>query len=100
MRASGSTSIMMSVSLSGRSSPRAREPNKAAWVTPRARKARSFSRSRSRISCLFMPFFIPRETPKFDGEVEEEQHVAARQRSCQRLLRVDAGGIGKGQGRD
>jgi hypothetical protein len=34
MWAAGSTSIMISVSLSGRQSPRAREPNKATWVTP------------------------------------------------------------------
>src|ERR1700719_939693 len=30
------------------------EPNNAAWVTPRSRKARSFSRRRSRICCLSM----------------------------------------------
>src|SRR5277367_1548668 len=57
--AAGSMSIMISVSLSARLSPRAREPNRAACATPRARKARSFSRSRSRISCLFMTNFIP-----------------------------------------
>src|SRR3954453_6891498 len=38
------------MSLSGRLSPRAREPNRAAWLTPRARKAASFCRSLSRIS--------------------------------------------------
>src|SRR6185437_3201898 len=37
---------MMSVSLSDRSSPRAREPNRAACATPRARNAASFSRNR------------------------------------------------------
>ena len=48
--AAGSISTMMSMSLSGRLSPRAREPNRAAWLTPRARKAASFCRSLSMIS--------------------------------------------------
>ncbi len=45
--ASGSISIMMSVSLSGRASPRAHEPNSAACATPRERSAASFSRRRA-----------------------------------------------------
>jgi len=43
----GSNSIRMSVSLSGRSSPRAREPNSAACATPLLRKSASLSRSRA-----------------------------------------------------
>jgi hypothetical protein len=45
----------MSMSLSGRLSPRAREPNKAAYLTPLSRKAVSFSRSLARISSRFIP---------------------------------------------
>ena len=42
------------VSLSGRASPRAREPNSAACATPRERSAASFSRNRAMMSCRSM----------------------------------------------
>jgi len=41
LRASGAISTIMSISLSGLGSPRAREPNKAAWLTPCTFKAAS-----------------------------------------------------------
>jgi hypothetical protein len=49
---SGSISIMMPISLSGRLSPRAREPNKAARMTPRARRSGSLARNLAMIACL------------------------------------------------
>src|SRR5882757_3296364 len=50
----GSRSTKMSISLSGRSSPRATEPNTAAWATPCARRSVSRSFSFSMISSRVM----------------------------------------------
>ena len=52
--ASGAISIMISISLSGWLSPRAREPNNATCRTPWARKVGSFSRSLAMTSGVFM----------------------------------------------
>src|SRR4029077_10444315 len=56
--AAGSTSIMISRSLSARWSPRADEPNSAACRTPRSRSAASFLRNRAMISWLSMGLYI------------------------------------------
>ena len=54
MEVFGSISIMISISLSGPLSPRASEPNKAACITPRPRRAFSDRRNTSMASELFI----------------------------------------------
>jgi hypothetical protein len=56
--AAGSTSIMMSTSLSGRASSRAQEPNNAACRTPRSRSAAWFSRNRVMMFLRSMRLYI------------------------------------------
>src|ERR1700730_2767458 len=60
----GSRSTRMSISLSGRSSPRATEPNSAAWATPCARKSASRSFSFLMISSRVMTALCRKEGKK------------------------------------
>src|ERR1700693_3973458 len=66
--ASGSISIMMSMSLSGRLSPRATEPNSAACATPRARKSASHAFSFPMISSRFMDTILAQDGLKITSD--------------------------------
>jgi hypothetical protein len=58
----------MSMSLSGQTSPRAREPNKAACTTPRARKSASHAFSFPMISSRFINTILVQDGLKITPE--------------------------------